>query len=227
VLDLRKLIAELVATGCYRDEDETAKDEAVIAAIDRRDQSPSDRNRTVVNWLNHYKVLMSFSGEERIKVADQILGFADEREVQLVGLDKQTIYSEFEKLEKRIRNVAPRNKAGEPRDVTSLASKGLWCCYPNHVPIYDRNAVTALRVISRICRLAPTAGQSEYASFLDLWIGIYDEVEPIIAGADLSGCPHKVRVLDRVLWYLGETRFYDGEGSLSASAGISAKGRSD
>jgi hypothetical protein len=174
----------------------------VIDATDERDRDQSSRNKALVDWLNYYRVLMGFSSDARIDVADQILGFADSRDGGSLSFDRLAILSEFGKLEARIKNVTLR-------DVTSLTSKGLWCCYPNDVPIYDRNAVNALRVISRIRRTAPGAGQSKYANFLDLWIRVYREVEPVIDHADLTDCTYKVRVLDQLLWYLGDTGFYD------------------
>lgn len=202
MLDLRKLAEELIAAERHCDKAETARDEVVISAI-RGEQDPSERNKAVVDWLNRYKVLMSFTGQDRIRVADQILGFADESRGKSLGLDRHGILSEFKKLEDSIGGVAPRTKAGAVRDVTSLTSKALWCCYPYDVPIYDRHAVAALGVISRICRIAPEPAPSEYERFLDVWIRVYREVEPVIDRADLSACPQKVRVLDRLLWYLG------------------------
>jgi hypothetical protein len=202
MLDLRKFAEVFVATGWYRDKSQADRDKLVIEAVDANDRDQSSRNRALVDWLNYYRVLMGFSSEARIGVADQILGFADGRGGRSLGLDRLAILSEFGKLEARIKQVTPR-------DVTSLTSKGMWCCYPHDVPIYDRNAVTALRVISRIRRTAPQPGQSRYASFLDLWIRLYHEIEPVIDQADLTSCTYKVRVLDQLLWYLGDTDFYD------------------
>jgi hypothetical protein len=34
------------------------------------------------------------------------------------------------------------------------------------------------------------------------------EVEPVINEEDLSDCPYKIRVLDRLLWYIGQNTFY-------------------
>jgi hypothetical protein len=202
MLDLRKFAEEFVATGWYRDKTQADRDNLVIDAIDERDRDQPSRNKALVDWLNYYRVLMGFSSEARIGVADQILGFADGRGGKSLGLDRCVILSEFGKLEAGIKKITPR-------DVTSLTSKGLWCCYPNDVPIYDRNAVTVLRVISRIRRTAPEPGRSRYASFLDLWIRLYREIEPVIDQADLTDCTYKVRVLDQLLWYLGDTGFYD------------------
>jgi hypothetical protein len=44
---------------------------------------------------------------------------------------------------------------------------------------------------------------------VDVWLQVYNEVESVISPEDLSDCPYKVRVLDRLLWYLGQRSFYD------------------
>jgi hypothetical protein len=124
--------------------------------------------------------------------------------------DKDRIVSEFNELQKRISGVAPRaRKTGKPFRLTSLTSKGLWCCFPGDIPIFDSHAANALKVISRICRMTAAPNQPEYACFVDLWLQVYNEVEPVISPEDLSDCPYKVRVLDRLLWYLGQDSFYD------------------
>jgi hypothetical protein len=143
---------------------ETRADDAVIKAIDQRDGDLADRKKSLVDWLNRYKVLMGVATDTRASIAGQVIAFADEREEKSLHRDKNRIVSEFDKLKDRIDKAAPRNKTGKGRAVTSLTSKALWCCYPNDVPIFDRNAVSALGVISRVCHLAPGRDQSEYAS---------------------------------------------------------------
>ena len=50
--------------------------------------------------------------------------------------------------------IPPSRKTGRLRDVTSLTSKALWCCYPQDVPMFDDYAVRALQVISRLFRIS-------------------------------------------------------------------------
>jgi hypothetical protein len=216
VLNLRQLTKELVEKGWHRGGPETGADDAVIKAIDQRDRDIADRKKSLVDWLNRYKALMGVSTETRASIAGQIIAFADEREEKSLHRDKNKIVSEFSKLKHRIDTVAPRNKTGKGRAVTSLTSKALWCCYPNDIPIFDRNAVSALGIISRVCHLAPIRDQSEYSSFVDVWLWIYNEVESVIGPEDLSDCPYKVRALDRLLWYLGQDGFYDQSDDSSA-----------
>jgi hypothetical protein len=103
---------------------------------------------------------MGFPTENRTNVAGQILAFA-----------------------------APRRKNGGERDVTSLTSKALWCCFPEDVPIFDNNAVSALRFLSRLYRWTPGANQSEYARFVNLWFLAYDESESRQGRRDRRGYP--------------------------------------
>jgi hypothetical protein len=209
VCDLRQLTKDLVAGGWHRGGPDTAEDKQVIDAINDRDRDPTARRALIVNWLNYYKVLIFIPGDRSLAIADQIVEFADERRERLLHRDKDRIVFEFNELEKRISRVAPRTKAGKPFVLRSLTSKGLWCCFPEDVPIFDSHAANAFRVISRICRMIPAPNQPEYACFVDLWLQVFKEVEPVISQEDLSDCPYKVRVLDRLLWYLGQDSFYD------------------
>jgi len=223
VLNLKDLTKELVSMKWHLGERDTDEDNWVISAINQRNLDPADRRGKVVHWLQYYKVLMFFPPDRSNAIADQIIGFADEPRERSLHLEKDSIVSEFNKLEKRVLTAAPLTKAGKPRALTSLTSKALWCCYPSDVPIFDRNAVSALRVISRICRLTPGSKEPEYACFVDLWLQVYKEIEPVIGQADLSDCPYKVRVLDRLLWYLGQPSFHDETVSSPAAGG--ARGR--
>jgi hypothetical protein len=219
VLDLRALAKELNERGWHCDAPERKADNDVINAIDDRARDLADRKKSLVEWLNHYKVLMGLSSDSRTAIAHQIIAFADERLEKSLHREKNRIVSEFNKLGARISTVVPLTAAGRRRDITSLASKALWCCYPDDVPIYDKNSASALGVISRLCHWAPGPDQSGYACFIDVWFRAYDEVEPAIDQADPSDCPHKVRVLDSLLWYLGQNGFYDVSGGESTRAG--------
>jgi len=217
VLDLKHLARELVESGRHSNRAETGTDNAVLEAVSQRDRDPAERKKSVVDWLNRYRVLMGLHTDCRTLIAGEIIAFADERQEESLHRDKNRIVYEFNEIEHRISKVTPRPKKGKERAVTSLASKALWCCYPNDVPIFDRNAASALRVISRLCHLAPEPNQREYARFVDVWLQVYSEIEPVVAQAVLCDCPYKVRVLDRLLWYLGQNDFYDGSvGSTAA-----------
>jgi hypothetical protein len=199
--DLRQLASEFIESGWYSDRAETEADEAVIKAVNERDRDPADRRKSLVEWLSRYRVFRGLRSDSRTLIAGEIIAFADERHEDSLHRVKNNIIAEFNKLRHRISAISPRNE-------TSLASKALWCCYPNDVPIFDRNAASALRVISRVCHLAPEPNQEEYASFVDVWLQVYNEIEPAIDSRNLCDCPYGVRMLDRLLWYLGRDGFY-------------------
>ena len=122
--------------------------------------------------------------------------------------NKDLIVQEYNKLEGLILQVVPLTpKSGKLREITSLTSKALWCCYPHDIPILDDYAERALQVISRICKLAPAPGQPRFTAFIDVWFQVYHEIEPVIDQACLSGFTYKIRVLDWLLWYLGKPSF--------------------
>lgn len=202
MLDLKQLAQDLIKNKVHCDPSETAEDNAVIDAINQHHQDPEDRKKSLLRWLNRYSVLRGLPTEGRAAIAGQIVAFADERQQRSLQRDKGEIVSEFNKLENRISTVTKRQ-------VHSLASKALWCCYPDDVPMFDRNAICALRLISRLCYFTPAPNQSEYECFVEIWLRVYNEIESVITPEDLSDCPYKVRVLDRLLWYLGQNSFYN------------------
>jgi hypothetical protein len=210
-LDLKLVTKQLIAAGWHKGGPETHADEKVIQAVRNRGGSADDRKRAVIEWLQLYSVLMGWPSENRMAVAGQIIAFADEGCREPLRLDKHRIMDKFGKLAGRIQSTAPPTRIGGPRKITSLTSKALWCCYPEDIPIFDANAAKALGVISRICRLAPEEDESEhrvYADFLDVWLQVYRQIESAILPEDLTDCSYKIRVLDRVLWYLGNGGYY-------------------
>jgi hypothetical protein len=151
---------------------------------------------------------MGFSAQSRSEVAHRIIKFADARHVTSLQHDRDTIIAKFNELATAVGEAAPRTKAGKERDVTSLTSKALWCCYPEDIPIFDRNAASALAILSRLYHWAPRTNRDGYAAFVDVWLRAYEEIEMAIDEAGLSNCARKVRILDSVLWYLGQGGYY-------------------
>ena len=215
MLDIRQFAEEYIRTKLCKDEDfkkDRYKDELALTAIIETGMDRAKREKSLLKWLNDYRVLRSFPREKSQEIASQIIEFADEP--RQARLPKDSLIPEYARLRERIRQVAPRSpKTGKLREVTSLTSKALWCCYPYDVPIFDNYALRALQVISRLCHMATSQGNNsddeskEYARFVDVWLQVYDEVKPVIDVASLDGYAYKVRVLDRLLWYLGQTNF--------------------
>ena len=147
--------------------------------------------------------------QSRYEVARRIVEFADTRQVTSLQHDRDEIIAKFEDLARKVSEAAPRTKSGKGRDVISLTSKALWCCYPEDVPIFDRNTASALAVLSRLYHWPPRSYRGEYAAFVDVWLHAYEEIESAIGEAGLSKCTRKVRVVDGVLWYLGQVGYYN------------------
>ncbi len=190
---------------------EIQNDEQVSLAVRSPGMYRSDRSKHLLKWLHDYHVLQSFTSETENRITEQVIAFADSRTRINLNQNKELIFEEFKSLELLIQSVVPANKSGKLRNVTSLASKSLWCCYPQDIPIYDNYAEYALQVICRICSIKiiseANGANSKYSRFLEAWFHIYKEIEPIILGSDMKGYPYKIRVLDSLLWYTGQPKF--------------------
>lgn len=97
----------------------------------------------------------------------------------------------------------------ENRDFTSLASKALWLCYPDSVPIFDMFAQRTLWVISKLEKdIHPLPDiETEYKKFVHIWKALYDRYASTINGIDIGAYPYRVRIFDKILWLIGEPRY--------------------
>ena len=75
--------------------------------------------------------------------------------------------------------------------------------------MFDYYAERALQVISRLFGILPEATQTGYGCYVEVWLQLYQRVEPVINQFDyLKGYyPYKIRALDALLWYLGQPTF--------------------
>lgn len=64
MLDFRQLVKALIEQRCHKEGIETEADKAVIEAVNRRDEDLNARRKSIVDWLNHYKVLMGISNDD-------------------------------------------------------------------------------------------------------------------------------------------------------------------
>jgi len=186
-------------------------DMKTIEAVGSIHEPRSERVEQIHRWLQSYHVLQSFTGETEKKIAEEVIDYADQRKRTDLEMKQDLILQEFKELESRIQRVVPRNKSGNQRKVTSLVSKAIWCCYPTDIPIYDNYAEHALQVICRLSNITITRNTAnlggEYARFLEAWFRVYREIEPAIDPDVLKIYPYKIRVLDSLLWYLGQPKF--------------------
>jgi hypothetical protein len=131
--------------------------------------------------------------------------------VSFNDLPFEELIEKFDHLRRICGKAAALTKADKERDLVSLTSKGLWCCYPNGVPIFDRLVQGVLWILCKLCQVRPkeaTANSGRYAAFADVWFQIYRQVKPIIAEeADRICYPYKLRVFDRMLWVIGQPNY--------------------
>jgi hypothetical protein len=208
VLQLKRLAEQFIQDHPHSFNANFLGDDPAIQAISATKENRVVREKRLLTWLHGYSVLRSFKPDINQRIAEQIITYADNREQIILNLNKDLIIQEYGKLEGLIHQVVPLNpKSGKPREITSLTSKALWCCYPGDIPILDGYAERALQVISRICNLAPAPDQPRFAAFIEVWFQVYDEITPVIEQANLGGFTYKIRVLDWLLWDLGQPKF--------------------
>jgi len=181
-------------------------DDPAIQAV--HDKGQPDRENALKRWLESYAALQGFTKEDRRRVVDGMLGFADTVGCHFDELPFEELIKKFDHLHGICGKAVALTKADKERDLVSLTSKGLWCCYPNGVSIFDRFVQNVLWILCKLSQVRPnasTANSGRYAAFADVWFQIYSQVTPIIVEeADRIGYPYKLRVFDRILWVIGQ-----------------------
>lgn len=182
-------------------------DKQAIAALKDQGQDYAVRVRTITGWMHYYRVLRGLNGSDASAVAGAILQFADaKRPIPTQGRD--SLLARFDELYRMCNSAVRPKKDNSPRSLVSLASKGLWCCYPDVVPLFDANAERALWSITRLLRSKRPADQvSQYEKFVSIWLDVFQEVQHVIDPTRLAGYPFKIRVFDRILWIIGEPAY--------------------
>lgn len=200
------------AVEFYRNTSQQA-DESAVEAIARKDpnQSSESRQREVLKWLRSYGVFRGLVGAEATDVVNEVLKFADACDLSVNPTSQEDVIRLFDDLHHRCSLKVHRCKDGTPRDLTSLTSKALWCCYPEAIPIFDSRAGHGLCVLSRLMNLNRPPGNkgSRYEPFWSVWRELFCLAEPSMEkkGVLLGEMPHKVRVFDTILWMIGGPDF--------------------
>jgi hypothetical protein len=168
------------------------------------DKAVPNRGEAVRSWLQSYEVFQGIDGPKRPAIAAAIVDWADARDVKL----DLTTTDALEQVHRELVGVCV-SANGESRDFTSLASKALWLCYPDSVPIFDRFAQRALWVISKLEKdIAPLLeSETEYKKFIHIWKALYERYASTINGLDIGSYPYRVRIFDKILWLIGEPRY--------------------
>ena len=217
------LARRLIAPALREIDKSQPLDDKTIHVLNNRSPSLTKRREKVKEWIDAQRAARFTGGAEAI--ARVVVDFADHRERLAPGCGYAAILQQFEKLYGRCGEVAPKNKDGRGRDITSLTSKALWVCYPDVVPIYDNYAERALQVISHLMPLNLHEAEAQraraakkYAPFLDIWLQLYEQAAQVIrSAAAAANYPYDVRVLDKMLWLIGRPGYGAEKGAQSKS----------
>lgn len=206
--NLEQLVRENLQAGYDAAERYRARDYDAINAIIKQGLPVENRIQIIRGWLRYYGVLRPFNNEVGDAIAIQIIAYADQRVRSNLENNQNHIVDEFRALSLLIAGAIPENPNGGIREVTSLVSKALWLCYPNDVPIIDKNAEKSLQVISRMLRLQIPPNLPRYASFVHAWFQVYGQIQKLLqANRPDANYPYDVRLFDFLLWYLGKDSF--------------------
>lgn len=169
-----------------------------------KDSSASDRVYVILGWLQSYKVFQGIPGPQRTAIAEAILRYADlPRQRGGLATEDDLCQAHKSLLEECVEAY------GKERDFTSLASKALWLCYPDDVPLFDNFARRALWVFAKmesgITPLADT--EPEFRQFVHIWKSLYARYKDTIDEIDMHAYPHTVRVFDVILWIVGSPEY--------------------
>ncbi len=168
-----------------------------------------NRGEALRNWFQTYQVYQGIVGQQRVAIASAVLQWADHRDPRrnLTTVDA-LVAAHAELME------VCTEANGAQRDFTSLASKALWLCYPDSVPIFDSFTQRALWVTSKLeGDIAPLPeGEPQYRKFVHIWKALYHRYETTLNEIDMGTYPFRVRIFDKILWLIGEPRYGCREG---------------
>ena len=178
------------------------EDDDVISAITDRSKLQLQRTRAVYDWLHFMRVIRFFGKELGWELAAGVVAFYDDSSRPLaISADPDSVLIAFRQLESQLLQIS-RSK-GRTHQLVSLASKALWCCFPESIPVYDRNAEDALRVLGRLIDGLPQIKRNcEYKEFLCAWFQLNAKLK--VADLTPAHVRYKIRALDRYLWTLGQ-----------------------
>ena len=204
MIDLPQIVAEFLEGYLLREQDEIILDHIALNALHSARIEPAVRQTEIATWLLHTRVLR-LNGVTAECLAQALLTLADTRPRLSLPLTPPQILAEFEAVcEALSPHIAPPPSSSPPKNIDCLISRALWLIYPHDVPIVDRPAENALRVILRLQgRTCKTIG-TRYPNFLDAWLTAFRDVKPVIHAANLGDYPYEPRVFDCFLSWLGQ-----------------------
>ena len=198
-VDLSDLIRGLRAQVLEQTDWDAVLDEGAVRTV--REKRSLDRVTAIHKWLQWYGVFQGLTGEQRLTVTTAALDWADRREAETPLDSPESIAFAHEQLE-----ASCSAAYGCNRSFLSLASKVLWLCSPDTVPIFDTYARNAIYFFSKLDHEIPRIEKewSPYRKYVTVWLFLYEKYRNPIEEIQSAECPHRVRVFDRVLWVLGK-----------------------
>ena len=125
-----------------------ASDERGIRAI--RDKNLATRQYDLREWLRSYSVFQGLTTVQRDPITEAVLTWANARNPGRDLATPEALAEAHKGLERICQACIMNRPDAKERDFTSLASKALWLCYPESVPLYDRYAKNALHAIAKL-----------------------------------------------------------------------------
>jgi hypothetical protein len=174
-----------------------------------REENTPNRRDAVREWLQAYRVFrVRGIATQRNEIVDAILGWADSKGRERDLDSPEALSAAHRELMKAVCEAYTHNSQNRPREFTSLASKALWLCYPDTVPVFDSYAQRALWVMAKLETgiAAPPSGP-DYDQFVSVWKQFYRKFLTTTSNLDTDDCPHRVRVFDRILWLIGKDQY--------------------
>jgi hypothetical protein len=186
---------------------EDVSDEKGFRAI--RDKNLATRQADLREWLESFSVFLGLTTIQRDQITEAVLAWADARNPGRDLATPEALAEAHKELERTCQTCIMNRPDAKEREFTSLASKALWLCYPERVPLYDRYAKNALHVIAKLEEgvnlIAET--KSEYEKFVHVWKQLYERYSGTIESLEVGSYPYRVRVFDVVLWLIGQPSY--------------------
>jgi hypothetical protein len=181
-------------------------DRRALQILDNR--TALDRSEGIRGWLQKYMVFQGIGGPTRLAIATAVVEWADSCDLQRDLTSVNALAAAHGELNDKVKAVCTR-ASGKERDFTSLASKALWLCYPDSVPIFDSFTQRALWVISKLePDIIPVRGnEPEYRKFVHIWKALYERCADALNRIDVGNYPYRVRIFDKILWLIGEQHY--------------------
>ena len=208
-IDVAELVTRLAAQAIDDQIWEyTHHDRQALHCLHVRETPLQDRVTGLRGWLDYYKVLQGFTDIKRVDLAQTVLIWADRRDLSMAP----TFVKEIGEAHADLMSACCVT-FGKKREFTSLASKALWLCYPDSVPIFDKYVERSVQLLAKFEPDIPPADSdhSDYEVFVHYWKQLYerygDALRAPVAERDLEDILHTAKTFDAVLWLISEPRY--------------------